>query len=230
MDSNSSSEKRTALLPQREGGRQRVEALLKAASDLIAERGYEATTMADIAARADTRIGSLYRFFPGKDAIADTLLQRHIKVLGDECGALEKRAENITPEDLADLLLTLLVTLYPRIRSLPTLLSARTDRTEIRDRSRALALDGIAGALRVCAPRLDQETARNIAAVILNNMKTMLGMTLGEVPATPGAPDELQRMNRLYLSSRLTPYRDPPPAPGKPGPEKKNPRPEQQPA
>jgi hypothetical protein len=30
----------------------------------------EAATMAEIAARADARIGSLYRFFPSKEAVA----------------------------------------------------------------------------------------------------------------------------------------------------------------
>jgi predicted DNA-binding WGR domain protein len=44
-------------------------------------------------------------------------------------------------------------------------------------------------------------------AVVLNNMKTMVGMTRKDAPTSPGAPDELRLMNRLYLAARLAPGR-----------------------
>ncbi|AQU87064.1 TetR family transcriptional regulator [Komagataeibacter nataicola] len=205
MDSTSSSKKRTALQPRRAVGRQRVAELLAAASDLMAEHGYEATTMAEIASRAGAKIGSLYRFFPNKEAVGEALLQHHMAIVHDEYEALAKRAADLSPEDLADILIDLLAVLYPRVKSLPALMEAHTDRTEIRDRSRQQALAGISAALRVCAPGLHEQTAGDIAAVVLNNMKVMLGMTLKDAPTTPGAPDELRRMNRLYLSARLGP-------------------------
>ena len=33
--------------------------------------------------------------------------------------------------------------------------------------------------------------------MVLNNMKTMVGMTMKDAPTSPGAPDELKLMNRL---------------------------------
>jgi AcrR family transcriptional regulator len=45
------------------------EALYKAAVGLIAERGYEATTLRDIAQRAGVSVGLLYRYFPNKRAV-----------------------------------------------------------------------------------------------------------------------------------------------------------------
>lgn len=207
MNSTSSREKRPALQPLRAVGRQRVAELLTAASDLMAEHGYEATTMAEIASRAGAKIGSLYRFFPNKEAVGEALLQHHMAIVHDEYEALAKRAADLSPEALADILIDLLAVLYPRVKSLPALMEAHTDRTEIRSRSRQQALTGISAALRVCAPGLDEQTARDIAAVVLNNMKVMLGMTLKDAPTTPGAPDELRHMNRLYLSNRLGPCR-----------------------
>ncbi|CUW47908.1 TetR/AcrR family transcriptional regulator [Novacetimonas hansenii] len=207
MDSNTSSEKRQPLQPSRAAGRQRVAELLQAASDLMAERGYDATTMAEIAARAGAKVGSLYRFFPNKEAIAETLLQHQMAVLHDEYEALAGRASTLLPEELADILIDLMVTRYPRVKSLPALMQARTDSVEIRNVSRAQAIQGISAALRVCAPALDEVVAKDIAAVVLNNMKVMLGMVLKEAPTTPGAPDELRRMNRLYLCARLDPWR-----------------------
>ena len=44
-----------------------------------------------------------------------------------------------------------------------------------------------------------------VAAVVLNNMKTMVGMTMKDAPTTPGAPDQLRLMNRLYLAAVLRP-------------------------
>jgi AcrR family transcriptional regulator len=43
--------------------------LYETAIALIAERGYEATTMRDVAARAGVSPGLLYRYFPGKRAV-----------------------------------------------------------------------------------------------------------------------------------------------------------------
>lgn len=164
--------------------------------------------MAEIAARAGAKIGSLYRFFPNKEAVADTLVQRHIAVLEDECAALAKRAATLPPDVLADVLIELLVTLHPRVKSLSALMEARTDKMEIRDRARGHAIAGIAAALRVCAPGLDEALARDIAAVVLNTMKILRGMLAKDAPATLGAPEELRRMNRLYLSDRLAPFRN----------------------
>ena len=47
--------------------------LYQTAIALIAERGYEATTMRDVAARAGVSPGLLYRYFPSKRAVVLTL-------------------------------------------------------------------------------------------------------------------------------------------------------------
>jgi hypothetical protein len=62
-------------------------------------------------------------------------------------------------------------------------------------------------ALTVCAPNLDDNEADDVAAVVLNNMKTMVGMTMKDAPTSPGAPGELRLMNRLYLAAKLAPGR-----------------------
>jgi hypothetical protein len=43
---------------------------------------------------------------------------------------------------------------------------------------------------------------------VLNNMKTMVGMTMKDAPTSPGAPDQLRLMNRLYLAAVLRPSAD----------------------
>ena len=66
----------TAKEPKRERGKQRVAALIDAGAELFAEKGYEATTMTEIATRAGAAIGSLYQFFPSKEALAEALFNR----------------------------------------------------------------------------------------------------------------------------------------------------------
>jgi AcrR family transcriptional regulator len=57
-------------------GRQRIADILDAALALFAEHGYERTSTNAIAARAGMSPGSLYQFFPNKEAIAEALATR----------------------------------------------------------------------------------------------------------------------------------------------------------
>ena len=163
--------------------------------------------MAEIAARADAKIGSLYRFFPNKDAVAEALMRRYAEALQAEYDAIHAHAADATPQELADILIDLLVKLRPQAAALTAFLDSRTDWTEVRRRFRTQTLAGIKTALTVCAPDLDGKEAEDVAAVVLNNMKTMVGMTMKGAPTTPGAPDQLRLMNRLYLAAVLRPGR-----------------------
>jgi AcrR family transcriptional regulator len=79
-------------MPQQARGQQRIHKLLNAAEQLFAEVGYDNTTTNAIAARANTSIGSLYQFFPNKEAILQALIQCYIGELR------ELFDQNLTPE------------------------------------------------------------------------------------------------------------------------------------
>ena len=64
-------------VPTQERARRRVARILDAAALVFAEQGFEAATMEDIAARAETSIGSIYQFFPNKLAIFDDIARRY---------------------------------------------------------------------------------------------------------------------------------------------------------
>jgi AcrR family transcriptional regulator len=53
------------------------EAILEAAVDLFAERGFYGTAVPDIASRAKVGAGTIYRYFPSKEALVNTLYQLH---------------------------------------------------------------------------------------------------------------------------------------------------------
>lgn len=55
-----------------------VEVILAAAARVFARSGYAATTTNHVAAKAGVSIGSLYEYFPSKDAILVALTERHV--------------------------------------------------------------------------------------------------------------------------------------------------------
>jgi AcrR family transcriptional regulator len=63
--------------PVQRRSRQTVEAIVEAAARVLARHGYAAATTNRIAERAGVSIGSLYEYFPDKDAILAALLERH---------------------------------------------------------------------------------------------------------------------------------------------------------
>ena len=85
-----------ARVPIRARGHARVAAILDAGAALFAEKGFDAATMTEIAARSRTAIGSLYRFFPTKMALADALLARYAETLSANLAALEARAQELS--------------------------------------------------------------------------------------------------------------------------------------
>jgi AcrR family transcriptional regulator len=68
-------------LPQQVRSRERFNRILDAAAELFVEIGYESVTTDEIAARADTSVGGLYRFFPDKLAVFHALLDRYFNQL-----------------------------------------------------------------------------------------------------------------------------------------------------
>jgi AcrR family transcriptional regulator len=64
--------------PRQVRSRTTVDAILRAAAQVFAGRGYAATTTNHIAARAGVSIGSLYEYFPGKDALLVALMEAHL--------------------------------------------------------------------------------------------------------------------------------------------------------
>jgi len=65
--------------PRQERSRQTVEAILAAAAQVFERRGYAAGTTDAIAVRAGVSVGSVYQYFPNKDAILVALVERHLE-------------------------------------------------------------------------------------------------------------------------------------------------------
>ena len=65
--------------PQQARSQERVKQILDVAEQLFLEIGYESTTTRAIAARAEVSVGSLYQFFPDKEAILKALAIQYMQ-------------------------------------------------------------------------------------------------------------------------------------------------------
>jgi len=87
--------------PTQARARATVEAVLQGAAEVFAELGYAATTTNKIAERAGVSVGSLYQYFPSKDALLAGLVERHMaEVRGVLDRGLEILADPATPLDV----------------------------------------------------------------------------------------------------------------------------------
>src|SRR6202042_2715396 len=184
-----------AVLPKRQRGKQRVAELLAPGAAVFAEKGYAAATMTEIAARAEAPIGSLYQFFPSKEALADTLVQSYVALLSEDLELLEAQARNLSTAALIEGLFDVLRG-HPteRAASLP-LAEARMDERTRRETFRYLLRRHIAAILRARKPTLSAEAARDCATVVLQLMKAASALSDEDgLAGRAGALRELQAL------------------------------------
>lgn len=77
MTTPKKSRARPRKTPKQERSREMVAAILEAATRVFVRDGYARATTNRIAQAAGISVGSLYQYFPGKDALAVALLRRH---------------------------------------------------------------------------------------------------------------------------------------------------------
>ena len=74
-------------LPQQARSRATVDRIVDAAQRILAEDGYAALSTNRVAAMAEVSPGSLYQYFPDKQAIVDRLIERSWDRISDEVAA-----------------------------------------------------------------------------------------------------------------------------------------------
>lgn len=107
--------------PQQARSQARIDAALDAAARLLEREGVDAVTTTRVATEAGMAVGSVYRYFPDRAAILDTLWSRYLgdfAQLMDELGA---RAEHETWDDPVGVVIDAFVDFYrdkPALRAI----------------------------------------------------------------------------------------------------------------
>lgn len=73
--------------PKQSRSRVTVDAIVEATAQLLRERGPDGTTTARIAQRAGTSVGSLYQYFPTREALVAAIATRHLDAMLGALGA-----------------------------------------------------------------------------------------------------------------------------------------------
>ena len=196
---SSSKETRTVQAPQRANGRLRVAAILEAAAAVIAEKGYDVATMAEIATRSGTKIGSLYRFFPNKESLADTIVVSARENLDAVFDRFDAGVKALSIRALADGLMALIFDVFTR-PALMKLFDAGEDWSVKREEFRSAMLERTAKTLMTHSTRLSKKSAADIALVVVLNVKAV---ATHRFDSSSSVANEFREMTRIYLQSRL---------------------------
>ncbi len=70
-------------LPQQDRSRLTVEAILEATTRILIEEGYDKANTNHIAERAGISVGSLYQYFPNKEALMTALIEQHAQQMAE---------------------------------------------------------------------------------------------------------------------------------------------------
>jgi len=194
-------------VPQQERSQKRYQAILDAAAEVFAERGVEAATMQEIAERADTSIGSVYRFFADKQALFQAVVDR---VAATDRELLEAVFVGAFDEPLTTLI-DRVVDIYatynakePGWHAIWSQLTLRKETTEANRVLREEQLRRLQILIRYYAPHLDETRRDVIATTVLSLLTRMLAAA--ETHASPmreALLDETKHILRLYAEGYL---------------------------
>lgn len=154
--------------------------------------------MTEIAARSDTAIGSLYRFFPAKELLADALFARYAETILSGLNALADTAAALGPFGLSEALLALILLQRPDRDAAVAIAEMRDDGAVLRAELRGAIREQLEVILTVGG--LAPDRAKREAPVVLQAMKAL------PVPVHEGSDEmatmaELRLMFGLYLKN-----------------------------
>jgi AcrR family transcriptional regulator len=160
---------RVRRVPQQDRSREKVRRILDAADALLAREGAEALVTRRVAEEAGVAVGSVYSYFPDKEAIAEALALRYWSSVTDSIAAV---VEEDVRKPLADPVAAVLYLVAAGFRGSPGLRALwfsplRTER--VRDVTRPLRTEAGASLVRLLAVHWPHAGAgeRTIAARML---------------------------------------------------------------
>ena len=194
-----STEAPIAKAPKRARGVQRVAELLDAGAVLFADKGYDATTMTEIAQCAGASIGSLYQFFPSKEVLAEALFSRYVERVTSMMEELGKRAPGLSPLRLADRLVDLMLDVRSDRDAAAVLSGAVASIIERRKPLRGAFRRQIAAILRAANSRLSEKSAAEAAALIAHVLKLVPTLAKEEEDGGQALVAQARKMLAAYI-------------------------------
>lgn len=200
--------------PQRQRGRERVAALVAAGAAVFGEKGYDGATMTAIAARAGAAIGSLYQFFPTKEAIAEAVHADAADRLLAILRALAAETAGASPDRLADRLYD---AFFAFLEANPAFVTLADRPPDPGKSERRAAMRGcLAGLFTAMDPPREQREAEGLAVVVLHLMRVAVAVNSeADVPNRQAVMGDLRAMVHRLLAAGEAPPRSAKPRQGR---------------
>jgi AcrR family transcriptional regulator len=189
--------------PQQERGERRLAQLLEAAACVMAEVGYDAATMTEIAERANASIGTLYQYCPDKEAIVRALRRQYVDEFEVCWVPLRAEASKLSLRQLVDRFFDILIEYFEKRPAYFPVLNApgsfkRDPAARNRLRGHFVAL------FHERCPDMTPEAALRVANVTVQVFKAMhLLYADANGPEKEKIVQEFKLLLMSYLSARL---------------------------
>lgn len=199
------SARKTGKDPVQARSARRVSRILEAATALILEEGASGFALSAVAKRAETAQGSLYQFFPSREALLERLHREAAEAF--EAAAAEARAAFVaaaekTPEALVDAFLPRLAAVYQAHPAYPEIRRARRrdpGALAIEAAADGAAAEALALSLREAAPGLSEAAAEAAAYAVVEAGDALLSAAEAEEgPAAEALRRETRRLLVAY--------------------------------
>lgn len=194
--SQKSSEELKTRTPKRQRGHDRVVILLEAAARIFARKGYDAATMTEIAAEANSSIGSLYQFFPTKPLLAEALHIDRLERLKVGLHHLAEQRPCLAAADSGEAIFDALGAFIEQFPEFPVLAGRRDIPKERKVRSRAELKELIGNVLRRAQPPIADDIAL-MSGIILELLR--IAVVAG---SEPDAAEDRRVVTELRLMLR----------------------------
>lgn len=193
--------------PTQRRSRERLSRIVLAAGELCGERGVDAVTMEAIAERARTSIGSLYQFFPNRDALLQALAERNVADLEELLDARDApEVATLALPELVEATLAPFVAFHEAHPGYFAVIFAPQGSVALRaisGRLRARLRRRVEGLFRLRAPHLSPLKRRRLALTAVEAARALMQYIEKNVP-----PAE-RRAQRAELRAMLVAYLEP---------------------
>lgn len=197
--SQKSSPEPQTRVPKRQRGHERVAVLIDAAARVFLEKGYDAATMTEIAAAANSSIGSLYQFFPTKPLLAEALHVDRLQHLNRGLAELAEKTRGRSAAEIGDAIFTRLGRFIEDHPEFPVLAARRDVPKERKAKSRAELRASITALLRNAEPSVERDVDL-LAALVLELLRIVVAAASDpDGSGDPRLVGELRRMLRKRL-------------------------------
>ena len=172
----------TRNIPRQPRSQQTVDLILDTAAILFAEMGYENATTNAIADKAGMSIGTLYRYFPDKNAILKALADRYheqVRLLLEDL--FVEDTKHLPPESLLDRLIDPFIEVYRKQPVYAHILLGADVSADIADASSDLdkeMIERMANFFYELAPHLDETRAHMMAVISKAAIKMLVSLVL----------------------------------------------------